>query len=736
MSTLVTLRRFKDLNIPAHIKRPLRIRTQEDKKTWVPELYKQGWKNKAQHEQVHLQDLYSIEEIGVIITDNNLLIVDFDTDIAYEDALDLNSTLPVEQQCGFIVHSSRKGGHFYYTATDSIMDLISPLHSDKTVTSLDILYGGGHNAFAPTQGDSSKTPLPGNSNVLTQLPISFIYYINSIVLAEASSKSKQIYLVSKEGYSDDNHTQVEGYVLGKMSPEAFYSFYSLPDSIPAGESWKTLQSLSFRLLKDETLSHDIVLKVLDKYDPDHRQSHTLLAPYAENIYNPDKKNFSLTLTERNSQTPISVYFDRFSGDYIVNIMEDKGNPEVHSIASESRAKLMLESLTGRKRSSFPWPKIETVKATYSYLHRGGLDLKSKTFNKAYINIYLTAFKGTRPDDYTTPQGLIDLTAYMWGDEQDYLLASAQYRYKTFEHSPVVTHIMGTEGSGKNLTVTLLTRGFTEDSQELDYTLFMDKHANHQVQPNTILGEVGDWNPAEKKGALAKIKTQSGNGGKATIRGMQKEAQVVDTINKIWVLGNSWMRLHTDPVTQRRVHAVYMPQSLKTEAGGRYSSQELEDLLSDNNLVNFYYWLGNEFQPESTFTKTEYSSAICRQHSRSYDIYVEATEGPSDSIIRLVTKRTYTDLLKALALADSTIDDVDYKWNKQNLLVVAITSLKLVFGRLQGADAVYKALDTVAANYEANKLLIFNGSPEKYMTVYDSPLNLGETKQETILGGRE
>jgi hypothetical protein len=148
----VTLRKFRDTpQIPKHIPRPLRIQTQEDKKEWVPILYQQGWKDKKQHEQVSLATIHTIEEISVIVTDNNLLIVDFDTDLSYSNALDLNNILPTSQQCGFIVHSARKGGHFYYTATDEDYTKISPLHSDKSVTTLDILYGEGHNAFAPTQ---------------------------------------------------------------------------------------------------------------------------------------------------------------------------------------------------------------------------------------------------------------------------------------------------------------------------------------------------------------------------------------------------------------------------------------------------------------------------------------------------------------------------------------------------------------------------------------------------------
>jgi len=731
LSSIVTIRLFKDTNkIPSNIPRPLKIVTQEDKASWVPILYKQGWQDSSQHQKISLDKLHSLEQIGIVIT-QDLLIVDFDTDIAYNKAVELNNSLSKHQQCGFIVHSSRKGGHFYYLPQKETQTQISPLHSGKEVTSVDILTGPGHNAFAPTLGDASKTPLSTNTNILTDIPNSMVYYLNSLILEEASPKNKTIYLTSKEGYSDDNFNLVEQYILYK-NPEKFLEFYQLPRKMPAQTSYKTLQALAYRLLRDETLSHDNVIAALDIYDSEHRQDHRALAPESENKYLAEKRTFSLAVTSRRDSTLVVTYLDKVSGNYIV-LENNKEQPIARIVTQESKVKVLLETISGMKRSKLQMHKVEAVEAIYTYTEKGGLDMDNYTFNMAYMNKYLTAFKGTRPDNYsiTDVQSLLKLLKYMWAEEYTYLLASTQYRLRTFEHSAVVTHIVGGEGSGKGLTVDLLTRAFTEESQELSYELFMDKHSTHQVQPNTILEEVGEWNPAEQKGALSKIKAMSGSRGKATIRGMHKEAVVVPTINKIWVLGNNWMRLHTDPMTQRRIHAVYMPQSLTRELGGKYTTTELDKLLTDKNILDFYYWLGNEYQPETLFTASEYHSAVSRHNSLSYSIYIDSVEGDSDIVIRLITQRKYPQFIKALRVAEATLDDTVWKLNKQKLIVVSVTSLKTLFGRLSGAPAIHKALDSMVSNFEGNKLLSFNGSPEKYITIYDKPRDLTNKPQEEL-----
>ena len=732
---MLTIRCFKDPGssiIPSNIQRPLKIVTQEDKQTWVKKLYKQGWKDKAKYKQINIVDLPSIEEIAVIVT-KDILVVDFDTDNSYSEAIKIDKLLPASQKCKLIVHSSRKGGHFYYASKTEEQikqtDKISPLHSGKEVTTLDILTGEGHNVFAPTKGDASKTIVTSN-NELTPIPDIMVYYINSIVLGEATPKNKAIYITSKEGYSDDNFNLIEQYILHK-EPSNFLSYYNLPQRIPPQESWKTLQSLAYRLLRDETLTHSNVVAVLDIYDPEHRQDHRALAPVEENIYIESKRTFSLTLTSRRDGTLVTTYLDKVSGNYLV-VENTTEKPVVHIVTQESKVKALLEAITGKKRSQIPSHRIEAVNQVYTYAEKGGLNLEEYTFNTAYINKYLAAFKGNKPDAYTVPDKLIELLKYMWEDEYEYLLASTQYRLRTFEHSAVVTHIVGGEGAGKGLTVDILTRAFTEESQELSYELFMDKHSTHQIQPNTILEEVGEWNPAEQKGALSKIKSMSGSRGKATVRGMHKEALVVPTINKIWVLGNNWMRLHTDPMTQRRIHAVYMPKSLTRELGGKYLTSELDTILTEENIVNLYYWLGTQFQPENEFTASEYHSAVSQHNSTSYKTYIENVEGDSDIVIRLITQRRYTELIKALKMANVNLDAIVWKLNKQRLMVVAVTSLKIIFGRLSGAPAIHKALDSIVANFEGNKLLKFKAdtSPEKFITIFDSPPEL-QTKVENL-----
>jgi len=703
--------------------------TQEDKKVIAPPLYKLGWKDPRFHTKMNLNDLPTIKDIALIIT-QDILIVDFDTDIAYSKAMEINNTLHPEYQCKFIVHSSRKGGHFYYT--NKGVDQINPAHSDKSVTSLDILSGPGHNAFAPTQGDRSKKiiyPDLGGATtnqpiVLTPIPSALIAYINSIILQEASQKTKKTLLVSKTPHSDNNFYMLEQYVVNSLNPQLFYQFYSIPAVIPPHKSYQTILSLSYRLLKDETLSYTLVQQTLDKYDPEHRQDHRLLAPEVENVYIPERKTFSLTLLHRHTQEAISIYLDINSGDYIVSL---KDKPLI--VQTETKMKILVESLSGSKRSQLKTTSIEPVTTKSTYTEVGGLNIKTQEFNLAYMNNYLKAFKGTKPTNYTHPQLLIDLTQHMWGDEAEYLLASTQYRYKYFRHTPVVTHIVGTEGSGKDLSVHILTAGFNEETQEVDYTLFMDKHSNHQTLPNTVLEEVGDWNPAERKGALAKIKSLSGSNGKVTVRGMQRTAYTTTTINKIWVVGNSWMKLHNDPITQRRVHAVYMPQTLKKEAGGRYSDEDIQKALDE--MLNFYYWLGNVYSPEVPFTSTDYMSAICRQESRSYQYYLDSVEGNGDKIIRLIMKRKYPALVKALKIVNKQPTSLEMKFSKLGPLVITAKSLKAVFVQEVEATFIHRAIDTMCSNFEQNKRLAFSSSPEKFVTFMDAPATLPQVKEKLL-----
>jgi len=677
------------------------IITQEDKKTIAPPLYKLGWKDPAHHQLIDLADLPAIKDIALIVT-KDLTIVDFDTDIAYQNALVINNSLTPQHKCKFIVHSSRKGGHFYYKGDN--IEKIHPAHSDKSVTSVDILAGPGHNAFAPTKGDRSKQLVLDTTNSLSPLPEAMIAYINSIILSEASQTSKKTIVISKTPHSDNNYYMLEQYIVNSLNPQLFYQFYNIPAIMEAHESYQTLLSLSYRLLKDETVSYELVQQILDKYDPEHRQVHKTLAP-------------------EHTQELISVYLDINSGDYIV-----AQNNKPLTISTETKMKVIVESLSGIKRSQLKTTLIEPVTTVSTYTKVGGLDLDTKEFNYAYMNKYLIAFKGSKPTDYKHPQLLINLVTSMWGEEKEYLLASTQYRYQTFCHSPVVTHIVGTEGSGKDLTVHILTAGFNEETQEVDYTLFMDKHSNHQILPNTVLEEVGDWNPAERRGALAKIKSLSGSNGKVTVRGMQRTAHTVETINKIWVIGNSWMKLHNDPITQRRVHAVYMPQTLKKEAGGNFTEEDIAEALAQ--LLDFYYWLGNVYSPEEPFN--DYMSAVCRQESRSYQYYLDSVEGNADKIIRYIMQRKYPALLRALKVVNSTIDNLTVKYSKLGPLVISAKSLKKVFAQEVGSIFINRAIDTICANFEENRKLVFDGSGEKFITVFDAPKTLQLGNKEKLL----
>lgn len=703
------------------------LTTQEDKLTILPPLYKMGWKDESKHITTTLDKLHSMEEIALVIpTKNNpLLIIDYDIQEDFDTALLLNNALPKEEQCQYIVTSKRKGGHFYYLPTEGV----NQLHTDKSVK-VDIL-GNGNNAIAPTLGDTSKS-VTALSYTLTEIHPLMLHYLNSLIMSQANPKDRRIYLTAQDGHSDDNFQMVEDFILSRLETQKFADYYNIPDIIPPGESWAILQKLTYRLLSDETLEHSKVLQALGKYDPDHRQDHSALAPAQENKFNKMKKEYSLTLQHSDLKTPLTVYLDRFSGDHVLQYSKEDGEPIVLKFSTEAKLKTLVEKMTQVKKARINWHLIRDIDLISSYQVKGGFNYESKEFNTSYHNTFLKAFKGIKPDGYIRPTPFLDMLKLMWEDEYDYLLGHAKYRYRTFEHTPVIHHIVGVEGSGKNVSEFILNRGFTEESQEVDYQLFVDKHSIHQTLPNTVLGEVGDWNKIEQEGSLAKIKTMTGNGGKVVVRGMQQEAKTIPTINKIWVLGNNWIKLHNNPLTQRRVHATYMPNPLTIDFGGPYTPEEIEHFLGHENLVHFYYWLGNEY--ENNITKSEYMSAFSRQKSTSYNTYLEAVEGKSDRIIRLLADQTYEGLLRALALVDRNIEDITLKYNQQSLMVVSINSLKLAFIQINGATYINRALVDINAQRESSKKLAFDKSPEKFITIYDAPTPIEKQQEELNMQG--
>jgi hypothetical protein len=167
----------------------------------------------------------------------------------------------------------------------------------------------------------------------------------------------------------------------------------------------------------------------------------------------------------------------------------------------------------------------------------------------------------------------------------------------------------------------------------------------------------------------------------------------------------------------------MPHPLTTAFGGPYEAVELEVLLSEKSLINFYYWLGNEYTPETPFTKSQYQSAVCRQKSYSYTAYVDSVEGRSDKIIKLLAECEYKALLEAIELVGGEFRDLTIKYNQLGLLVVTLASMKIVFGQVNGSANIYRALTDLNSQKEGGKLLKFDRNPEKYLTIYGAPHGL-------------
>jgi len=715
------------------------IVTQEDKKLILPRLYAHTNWQKNTISTSSLKQIVDLPYLVTIVT-TNLLVIDFDTDDSFKQALALNASLAPQSQCKLIVASSRKGGHFYYRSSPDDEALIPPLHTKQAV--LDVLTGPKHNVIAPTTADKGKTIVVRDYE-LTPYPLAMASLVSLIVLQNLPEKAYHYSYLPQERHSDDALEFIRSYLADIVKPHQFNQFYGLPDIIPPQQSNSVYLSLSTRLGSDRTIDTETYLKVMTKYNSTHQRKtpEELRSQITDRMvtgqaqldgvsiwqYDPEASTaHTYTTLHRQYSTQVKVYFDIIDNSYLIEykdkhsqtIVLTKPNLTAYTEVAE---KITISSKDSLRRNS---SKITSIVAISDYSKPHGYSPDDNTYNRVVHNSFLNAFEGTKPEDYSYPEKLLQLLEYMWGkEESNYLLATTKYRYLTFAFSPVVTNFVGTEGSGKDLSIAILTKGFNTPPQSLNYSLLKDKHSNWQIEPNAVFSEIGSWQPYEKTDLMAELKTVSGSNGKVTFRDMQTVSRVVDTQIKIWITGNEWVKLHTDPNAQRRIHVVYMPKPLEQAQGGPYSTREIEWLMSDTSLLNFYYWLGNECQ--LSVSPSDYRSAVCRQNSESYLTYKENVESLSDLAAPLLYGATYTGLTKALRLFNLSIDDIAFRYTKEHKLAIAIPQLKDALALRGGNLVIDKTLDRLASDRFGNKRLAFDddGNKVKYFIAAGAPLNL-------------
>jgi hypothetical protein len=729
---IVTKHKYKTLSTK------LVINTPESKKQLSALYQSNNWK--ASKTRDTLANIISRKELITIATDS-LVVIDFDCDKAFQQALTFNETLGDENKCNFIVKSTRKGGHFYFSPNENIM----PPEGHTKQQILDFLSTDGHNVIAPTSHDESKHIISEpHKKALTTYNSAFNTLVQLIVLQNLPQTARSITLYDQNNrHSDDAKDLAKGYLSNIVTQAQFEEFYNIPNPIPAGGSNEIYLTLSTRLGSDETITKEDYLKVLTQFNDHHnRKSATELKSEITNRMVPtsahpqginnlwryveNKQTNTFTVTHKKYKTKISVYFDFLSSQYIVQYLDQRSEVAMHILGSSTQYIELLEKITLVKKDTIrrKTAEVAAVRAINDYAQPSGYNHKEETFNKAFINSNLTAFYGTKPHNYVQPTELLDLMFYMWKGEYEYLLDITKHRYTTFQFSPVVTFFKGTEGSGKDLSIMLLTAGFTNLPQNLNYQLLMVKHIIWQMEENAVFSEVGSWRPIERDDLLSELKTISGSNGRVTFRDMQKTAQVVPTLIKIWITGNEWLKLHTDPLTQRRIHIVYMPRPLEKASGGIYSSQELENILSEKNILDFYYWLGNEYSLSLNFTIDRYKNSTSRQNTESYENYMENTQSKPDVAAKHLWTQEFIDFEKALALMGVTLQDTDYKYNRAGNLTISLYSLKEVFSRNAGGEIISKTLDRLSSERDGNKRLKFSRNiVEKYVTIYNAPTGL-------------
>ena len=710
------------------------ISTKQEKDSLLPHLYSlANWRKST--DTMPLIDIVQSTDLMVIRTDN-IIVLDFDDDHYFAEAMKMNALMPTEDRCNYIVKSTRKGGHMYFAYTPDSPQY-SPLHTKQQV--VDILEGAGHNALAPTQAEKGKVLQTEDfDGTLRLYPTLFNLYINSVIDSnvEPGTRTVAYTLTADSRYSDDAIHMVKAYLAGTITDDEFNRSYNIPHPMPAGTSNDLYKKLSTRLGSDETISTEIYLKVMRKFNLFHQRKTPaeLKSQHTDRMvknlnglwkYDHTKEDAQVTyaVPHKRFKTQAQVFFNQDSS-YLVSFKDADG--DMKTVTYKNRAGYIdaAEKLLQASRQAITnsTSKITTVDTIHKYGKKPGFDRSNYTFNTAHNNRYLQAFSGSQPIGYAEPARLLTALKEMWGENYDYLLDSTKFRYSSFKFSPVITYIMGAEGSGKDITIDLLTRGFASENQQLNYQLIKDKHSSWQCGDNAVFSEIGEWKQYEMHDTLAEMKTVSGSNGKVTFRGMQKEADVQDTIVKLWITSNGWIKLHTDITQQRRLHIVYMPKPLSTLQGGKYSTRDIEEIFfNEQTLLNFYYWLGNRRQYATKDIENSYMNATAMQGTEAYSLYIDEVSDRTDLVSKLLWSRRYEDFITALDKYSLTLSQVETKRGKDKFLTVSIPALVDLFTEAGATQTtISKTLNSIAAQYENNRRIMFDGQKVKCYRLLSEP----------------
>lgn len=725
------------------------IQSGEISKKEVSQLYqKTKWRNSTLTDTLY--NITQRTELLVIRTDN-LIVIDFDDDAAFKEALEFNTYLSTQAKCNFIVQSARKGGHFYFAPNPAVPELIG--HSKQAI--FDYLTGPGHNVIAPSLGDRGKTlitPLTEDTQ-LTLYSIVWDKFLQVIIDFNVSQHNlSTIINTHTEAHSDDNSGFIKAYLSNIVTQAEFDKFYNIVSPIPQGMSNKYYLQLSTRLGCDETVSwedysqaiikfnlfhqrktpQELVSEIMDRMKPTGNEAQTTSVNKLWR-YNPDKLKADISFTHKNYKTAIHTYYDENTGEYIVSYQDSSSQHHLKVRRSKSLYLDLMEKIVINAQATKKTEKILSVSTIVDYSKPHGINLATREFNKAIITPELAAFNGVKPHNYSVPYRLLEACEYMWADETQYLLSHTKYRYETFRFSPVITFLQGTEGSGKDLTIHLLTKGFPGSPQLLNAQLLKDVHSNWQTEPNAVISELGDWRTIDRETLLATIKTISGSHGMVTYRGMQQTAITIQSQIKIWVTGNSWVKLHTDALSQRRIYPVYMPRPLSKIMGGPYAEGELREIFSAENILNFYYYLGNEYEHSLSFD--DYMNPKSRQKSESYEMYKASTGSKADMVADMLYKRDWALFEQALAHYELSLNDLTWKFSRDRQLVISMQSLKEAFR--EGGATISQLLDRIKVDLEGNKRLKFDGpNVEHFMTVYNAPIEMLNGLNITHIDGED
>lgn len=600
---------------------------------------------------------------------NGLIAIDFDSEL-FNTALELNASLPEDQQCQYVAKSiGKEGGHLLYKYSDTQLTEFIGNPNGKKQNKLDTLYG--ETLLFHHQNNETKKLLTDQQEITNTVPLAIQllvinHYITTAPLPTLHQKpvhsdhsgSKLAYIVQN---ALQNNTLALSSLMRIVTPREYRSQIENshkplppyhPDRLPETESGHMyMVPISMIFKQDPSIDKELHANIMDHINAQF--THPLPQSQLDSIvkrdinaadfnYDPEWKNRSLLVTTKSQHLlEVFMYTEARKIRYLVydhmtkiSVEYDTASAVLKLISNTTRRPMRTDQLD---QNSIHVNIINDPDLPHGYLP----DPDYPAFNKYNWTPEQVAFY--RPADYKSTWTAHDQKLDYNPDHPHYpttTLAALEHsvggllythflpflnrKYSTRDHSPLFFVLYGVPGSFKSaITEGILSKLSHQRYLKISENVLTDKYNDWMIDVDLIfLDEISEMDPMLRKPMIGTVKKITGSEIISGVRPMYQSISK-DTFKQqitIFMATNHPTQLILEPQDRRMV--VFQAHTTISEALNM-TEQDIKAKVK-SETVDFAYYLatqvdalsGNDYQTNRNWKTKDYHEYI--EHSMSYE----------------------------------------------------------------------------------------------------------------------